>query len=365
MLIHHFVYTFKILFRNRLLIFWTFAFPLVLGTFFYLAFSGIESGEQFKAVEIAVVGESDWRSVYESLSDPDDADRLFNARYLSETEARQLLDEKEIVGYVVLTEEQPRVVVGGDGVGETILTAVTDQLLQTEQIMQYAPADPGAVMALLQETPVLKDVSGARLSYTMIEFYTLIAMTCLYGGMLGMVAMGQALADGSVQGRRVAVSPLPKGRAVLGSVLAGYLTQLIGLALLFVYTVLVLRVDYGNNLPRIILLALCGCLAGLSIGIAVAALVRAGDNTKTGVVISVTMLGCFFAGMMGITMKYVIDSHLPLLNRLNPANMITDGFYALYTYDTPDRYLLNLFSLLAFSGVMLLLSAVGLRRRKA
>ena len=358
MLIHHFVYTFKILFRDRMLIFWTFAFPLVLGTFFQLAFSGIESGEQFKAVDIALVGESQWKSVYDALSDPDDQDRLFNARYVSEQQAKDLLAEGEIAGYVLLADT-PKVVVGGDGVGETILTAVTHQLLQTEKILQYGPEDPGAVLEKLQETPTLKDVSGSRLSYTMIEFYTLIAMTCLYGGMLGMVAMGYALQP------RVAVSPLPKGRVVLGGVLAGYFIQLIGLALLFAYTVLALGVDYGTNLPRIILLALSGSLAGLSIGVAVAALVRAGETVKTGIIISVSMLGCFFAGMMGITMKYVIDSHIPLLNRLNPAAMITDGFYALYTYDTPDRYFLNLFSLLIFSGVLLLLSAVGLRRRKA
>lgn len=39
----------------------------------------------------------------------------------------------------------------------------------------------------------LKNISNNNLSYTMIEFYTLIAMACLYGGILGMVAINQNL----------------------------------------------------------------------------------------------------------------------------------------------------------------------------
>lgn len=55
-----------------------------------------------------------------------------------------------------------------------------------------------------------------------------------------------------------------------------------------------LKVDYGNNLPLIILLALCGSLAGLSLGIAIGSLLKTNDNIKTGIVISVTMLRMFF-----------------------------------------------------------------------
>lgn len=39
----------------------------------------------------------------------------------------------------------------------------------------------------------LKNISNNNLSYTMIEFYTLIAMACLYGGIIGMVAINQNL----------------------------------------------------------------------------------------------------------------------------------------------------------------------------
>ena len=99
-------------------------------------------------------------------------------------------------------------------------------------------------------------------------------------------------------------------------------------------------------------------------GIAVAVLFKTNENLKTGIVISFTMLGCFLSGMMGITMKYIVDTNMGIVNKLNPANMITDGFYSLYYYDTLNRYYFNVISLLIFSGIMILLSYITLRRQK-
>lgn len=385
---HNFSYAFRVLFRDKMLIFWTFAFPIILGTFFNLAFSNIEKSEQLDVIPIAVVENSElrenpaWREAFTALSDEKSDDRLFSTRFADGQEAARLLENREIAGYVMLSDGKPRVVVSSDGIDQTVLKFVTEEISQTESILRNAaayqlqsapPADLQAFYTRLagevaqmtgEEQTGIRDASGENLSYTMIEFYTLIAMTCLYGGILGMTAVNQNLANMSSRGKRVSVSPVGKGKMILSSVLAGYLTQLIGIALLFVYTVFVLRVDYGTNFPAIVLLTLCGCLAGLCMGIAIAVLVKAGDNTKTGIIISVTMVGCFLSGMMGITMKYIVDKNIPLLNRLNPANMITDGLYALYYYDTPDRYLLNVGSLLIFSLAMIVLSVSGLRRQR-
>ena len=55
MLIHNFKYALKTLLKNKMLIFWTFAFPIILGTFFQMAFSDIEKNEQLNTVNIAIV----------------------------------------------------------------------------------------------------------------------------------------------------------------------------------------------------------------------------------------------------------------------------------------------------------------------
>lgn len=210
----------------------------------------------------------------------------------------------------------------------------------------------------------LKNISNSNLSYTMIEFYTLIAMACLYGGILAMASINQNLANMSSKGKRVAISPVSKLKVILSSVLASYVTALIGLAILFVYTIFILKVNYGDNLTFIILLGVIGSLAGISMGLTIGTCLRANENTKTGILIAITMLGCFLSGMMGITMKYVVDKNVPIINKLNPASMITDGFYSLYYYNTLDRYWFNIVSLFIFSGIMILISYISLRRQK-
>lgn len=390
MFYHNFKYAFKTLFRDKMLIFWTFAFPIILGTFFNMAFSNIENSEKLDIISIAIVEKEEneiMKQAFETLSDEENEDRLFQTQYESEERAKELLEDDEITGYLVLLKEEPKVVIKSNGINETILKYVTEEIMQnTEMIsdivekrvqesMQGYPEGiynmPNVeniyedVMKMLEDNQVeFKNISNSNLSYTMIEFYTLIAMTCLYGGILGMTAINHNLANMGNVGKRTSITPTSKGKIIFSSLMASYLAQLIGLAILFVYTIFVLKVDYGTNLPLIVLLSLTGSLAGLSLGIAVATLIKANENAKIGILIAVTMLGCFLSGMMGITMKYMVDKNVPIVNLVNPASMITDGFYALYYYDTLDRYFLNIVSLLIFSGVMIILSINGLRKQK-
>ena len=46
---HNFKYTLKTIFKSKALIFWTFAFPLIMATFFNMAFSDIEENERKRA----------------------------------------------------------------------------------------------------------------------------------------------------------------------------------------------------------------------------------------------------------------------------------------------------------------------------
>ena len=165
-------------------------------------------------------------------------------------------------------------------------------------------------------------------------------------------------------GKRIGVSSIKKKTMLLSSLRASFIVQLIGLALLFLYTIFVLKVDYGDKFIYIIILSLLGSLSGLSFGVFISTMFKTNDNAKTGILIAGTMFMCFLSGMMGITMKYVIDSNIPLLNKINPAAMITDGFYSLYYYDTLDRFYFNIISLLLFSVILLFISYQGLRREK-
>lgn len=389
MFIHNFKYTLKTLFGNKMLIFWTFAFPIIMATFFNLAFSNIENSEKLSIIDIAIVESEEFKNneilkqSFETLSDEENEDRLFSLKYVQEAKAKELLENDEITGYLKLEENTPKIVIKSNGINETILRYVTEEINQTSKVVEdlangkiveahmqgkmqidYEKIYKEALEIAMKDDLKLKNISNANLSYTMIEFYTLIAMTCLYGGILAMTAINNSLANMGNVGKRTAVAPISKGKLIISSVLASYITQLIGISLLFIYTIFLLKVDYGSNLPLIILLTLAGSLAGLSLGIVVATTLKTNENAKTGILIAVTMFGCFLSGMMGITMKYIVDKNVPIINKLNPASMITDGLYSLYYYDTFNRYYINIISLLIFSVIMIGISIIQLRKQK-
>lgn len=382
MFIHNFKYTFLTLLKNKMLIFWTFAFPIILALFFNMAFANIENSEKLSVIDIAIVNNDSFKDnfiyqqVFKALSDDTQEEQLFNIKYGSEEEVKELLNNKEIVGYLKL-EDGVKIVVNFSGIDETIFKYVVDEIIQNERIVKEILEEKLEGNGLLDKAKIykeitnlinrevkIKDVSSNNLSYTMIEYYTLIAMTCLYGGILGMSAINNALPNMSNLGKRVSIAPTKKSVLVISSALAAYVIQLIGLFLLFLFTILVIKVDYGNNLALIILLTMLGALTGLTLGLMIASIIKKDENLKTGIIISVSMLGSFLAGMMGITMKYVIDKNVPIVNVLNPVNMITDGFYSLYYYESLNKFFFNVGSLVVTSLIFIGLSIMVLRRAK-
>lgn len=137
MFIHNFKYAFITLFKNKMLIFWTFAFPIILGTFFYMAFSNIENSEKLDIINIAIIENEEFKNnkiykeAFRSLSDENNKDRLFNLKLVTEQSAKELLEKDEIVGYMILVDNSPKITVNKSGINETILKLVTEEINQT------------------------------------------------------------------------------------------------------------------------------------------------------------------------------------------------------------------------------------------
>ena len=389
MFIHNLKYTIKTLFKNKVLIFWTFAFPIVLGLFFNMAFSNIEKDEMLQVFDIAVVDNEEFRSqdIYvdalSELSNDDNLDKLFNIKYVSLNNADKLLDDAKIEGYIYFSDNKPNIVVKESGTYQTIIRFVIDEIEQNKILVNdlvgkeieeymldgnYSFNKETVVSNILdkinKEKVNLKNISNSNLSYMTIEYYTLIAMACMYGGMLGLTAINGCLANMSNKGKRIAVSPTKKSIIVLSSLIGAYFVSLVGIALLILFLLFVLKVDFGNNVPLIIILSLVGDLAGISLGVLIASCLRVSEGAKTGITIAITMFLSVLSGMMGVTLKYVIDKNIPIINLINPNNLITDGFYSLYYFDTLDRYFRDIIYLLIFILICLIFSFFSLRREK-
>lgn len=373
MYFHIFVNSLKVLLKNKMLIFWTFIFPIVLGLLFNMAFSNIEKEEMFSTIDIGIVNDEYYLNnqaysmTFNYLSSDDD-NKIFNINYGTKEELQEKLENEDISGYLYL-DPSSHIVIKSNGINESVFKYVVEEINTVsngiskiefeniEAISEYA-------MKLMNSEVKVNDTTKSNMSYTMIEFYSLIAMTCLYGATLSMYSLNQILPNMSNKGKRVGVSPVSKFKMIIASLGASFVVQLIGVLLLFLFTILVLNVDYGSNILLVIILAAVGSFSGLSLGVFVSSILKKNENTKLGFIIGITMACSFFAGMMGITMKYIIDKNIPILNKINPVSMITDGLYSLYYYDTLDRYLFNIISLLIFSFVLIFISFIFLRRQK-
>lgn len=386
MFIHNLKYTIKILFKNKVLIFWTFAFPIILGLLFNMAFSNIEKDEMLKVFSIAVVSNDNskeqeiYKETLEKLSTGDA--RLFNLKYVDEEEANRLLDESEIEGYVVISNDV-KVVIKENGSNQTIIKFVIQEIKQNKKIVEdlslkeieketsngnYSFDTTEIVNNILtkinSQEVSLNSLSSSNLSYMTIEYYTLIAMACMYTGMLGLTSINNCLANMSNKGKRISVSPNKKSTIVLSSLIGSYIVSLLGLSILLLFLLFVLKVDFGNNMLLVILLSMIGSLAGISLGVLVASVFKLSEGAKTGIIIAISMFLSVLSGMTGVTLKYVIDTNVPIVNLINPNNLITDGFYSLYYYNTLDRYFRDLIYLIIFVIICLVISFFSLRREQ-
>ena len=385
MFLHNLKYSLKTLFRSKALIFWTFAFPIILGTFFKMAFSDIENSEKLDIIDIAIVDNNNFnndivfKNTFKELSDKNSENYMFNVKYTTLDECKKLLEEEKVSAYILFNDDDINVSVNKSGINETVTKYVIDEVQSKKVILtniitkelesnnymvNYEEIVSLANNIMNNSKAKFKDISRSNLSYTMIEFYTLIAMSCLYGSMLSMYIINYILPNMNSVGKRISVSGIKKLSLLISSLISSYIVQIVGIFILFIYTIFVLKVDYGSNIDKVILLMLTGSFAGLSLGVLVSSLIKTNENAKTGILVGITMLMCFMSGMMGITTKYIIDKNVRVLNLINPASMITDGFYSLYYYDTFNRYYFNVISLLVFSTVMLLISYSSLRRQR-
>lgn len=386
---HNLKYSIKTLSKNKVLIFWTFAFPIILGILFNMSFSNIEKDEMLQIFDIAVVDNNEfkaqeiYRETLKELSSDDNENKLFNIKYVTEDEADLLLDNLDIKGYIVFKNNEPQVVIKENGTYQTLIKFVITEIGQNQTIIEdlskksieeeisngnYSVDTEKIINDILNkiknEQINLKNISKSNLHYMQIEYYTLIAMACMYGGMLGLTAINNCLANMSNKGKRISVSPNRKSIIVLSSALGAYVVSLVGLALLIIFLKLGLKADFGNNITLVILLSAVGNLAGISLGVLIASIFKVSEGAKTGIIIAITMFLSVLSGMMGVTLKYVIDKNIPIINLVNPNNLITDGFYSLYYFDTLDRYFRDVRYLLIFIGICLVISFISLRREK-
>lgn len=359
MFLHNFKYEFINTIRQKELVFWMMCFPIILGTFFQIAFGDLyEKESMFQKIPVAVVevkSDDTFKTVINELSSGDSP--LFKAQYTDEKKALSLLETGEISG-IIYVHENITLSVSGKGIEQTIIKTFLEQY-QTQKVIitDIATNNPAqmksAINALSEE---ISSNQNIELSKNKVDpysqyFHNLIAMVALFGAMSGLYVATANQGNLSPVGARKSVSPTPKIKLIVSHLLAAYLTQLICVVISITYILFVLKVDMSNKIGFTYLSGAVGALVGVTLGFFIGAIGKMSEAIKTAIALMLSMVSCFLSGLMVGNMKGVIALYCPIINKINPAAVISDLFYCLSIYDDFSRYIGNIIVLLIMSVI--------------
>lgn len=367
----------KCLLKDRANIFWTFLFPIILSTFFSMAFSNLYTSETFQSIKIGVVKNESYDNNEEfksalkeaSMSKDKDGSKLFHMTESSEEEAIKLLDENKIDGYIKM-DDKIQFFVKTSGLNQTITKSFLESFEENiNTVTTLASNNPGQLENIIDDLSDSSNYTEANSSsnppdMTLNYYYALLAMACLYGANWGNKEITEIEADLSMKGARINISPMHKMKLLICNMLAAFTVHSIGIMLLLSYYIYGLKLDFSDNFNYVILTCLTGSILGISFGGMISAILRKKEVLKGAITSAVIMLGCFLAGLMIVQMKYIIALKAPLIQYINPAHLITDAFYSLYYYDTLDRFRLNIVLMIGYTVIFSIITYLVTRRRQ-
>jgi len=358
-------------FRDLGSLVWTLLFPLILATLFFAVFGGIDEAGILRRFPLGVVDDDTFRqdiafkTALESVSVDDGLFYLHT--FTDRAQADAALESGDIRGYII-AGETPTLIVSGDGVEQTIAKTFLDRYLQMrnsiEHIISSNPAAIADLPALLTPVEFTEEITLSHNppSNVLNYFYALLAMVAMFGCFQGLTTVIYLQANMSALGARRTMSPGKKWRTIIYDMLGGLTIQMACMVILVTYMSLALGVNFGSQLGMVLLTCLIGSLLGVSFGAMVSAASKLKEQAKGAILVGVTMFCVFLSGMMVGGLNYIIAERAPIVAWLNPAARITDAFYALYFYDTYERFILNIGIVLGMSLIMFLVTAVFLRR---
>ena len=88
------------------------------------------------------------------------------------------------------------------------------------------------------------------------------------------------------------------------------------------------------------------------------------EQTQIGIAVGVHLFSCFLSGLMVGNMRQIVEDTCPIINKINPAALISDSFYSIATYDSLNRYFQNIGTLILWAIVFVSGGFFMTRRRK-
>lgn len=343
--------------RQKQIVFWSMLFPILLGTLFYVSFGS--SDKEIETINVALVKEDDSImsqnfASYIKMIEEDDS-KIISVKELSRKEADKKLQELDITGIYIACEE-PELIVTGNNISSSILNSLLDTFnRQAQMYIDIGSENPGKLkdviasdyLSFVDETTL----GGKSVDGEVQYFLSLIGMACMFGCFIGYQSSVQLQANVSSVAVRRAVSSVGKFKQLAADTLVSVFLHYINLAALLLFLIFILKIDISGNIAKLAGICVTGGFIGVSIGIFTGTLSKLNDGVRIGILVTTGLVLSFLSGLMVGGIKGVVEDYFPLLNRINPAAVITDAIYSASIYDDGDRYAYDIVILIIMSGI--------------
>ncbi len=354
-------YSFLTKIKNINLIFWPLVFPFVLTTAMYFSIGQIQEAD-FETVRAAVVSQAEkadetFLLFLDSMEQDSD---LLEVEKMPEQDAVYALEKGEISG-IFYAGEKPSLTVGGSGFPQTILQMVLESYIEgketLEDVASYHPEGMDAALASMKsygDTVEQISLGGRTTNSTAQFFYAMIGMACLYGCFIGYGSVMELQANLTPLAARRCAGPANRMKMILTELLVSFTLHFVNMMILLAYMKYILRLEFSGSFAEMLPVLFLGSMIGVTMGMFITSMGRMGEGMKIGIMVGVSMIMSFMAGLMNGNMKNVIDRSFPVLNRINPAALISDAMYCINVYDSPERYFRDMMLL---GGLCVLMAA--------
>ncbi len=371
-MLHLMKYQFLQIVREWSTMFWALFFPIILGGFFYISFGSGNMGEDMEVLKTAVVeeeGETLEKTVFLSFLEELDGD-MIEIEVMEEEEALRALNADEAEG-IFYAGREPGLTVAKSGMEQSILKTLLDTYQKNAEMIKTVVKEhpekiEAAALALedWKETTEELSVGGRTLDPNISYFFALIAYAALSGMYLGIKECCQGQANLSALGARKSITPTHKLKLILNSFLILTAIQFFNVMVLTGIVQFVFHIDLGGNAGGILLINLLGSMISISLGILIGSISKLSLGMKMGFGALFTLFPGFLAGLMFGNMKNLIEQHCPVINRINPAAVLSDSYYCMAVYNDTARMNRNLLILAAMCVLCMLISFLVIRRER-
>jgi len=357
-------YELKVFLGNYSNMFWMMGFPLLLLTIFTIFFSNLRFQEfELEKASIAYHEEA-YGPLFiietpkellnmETLDTSNIENTLFKGTVSTKNQALEALKKGQIDAYV---DKDLSLVISKNGISQMIM----DETLTTYK--QIASLNLPFTSYDFKRTYV--ENSSEKYSPIDVIFYALFSMISLYGAYLSVTIGNRLIVRGRTTALRNASSPTSKAWQVMIGVVTSFLWSLCMIVLMILYSEFVLKQHFFstdiNNIPLILSALIFGISWGLFIGTVIEK-----ESVQTAVLISSLLILSGISGLFSNGIRLLIQGSFPLLLKVNPVSMIGDELIKVNMLGSYSTLYTTVPLLIGYSIVLIGISILHIRRKKA